>query len=217
MRHRMHYRGLNRTMEHRWALRRNMAQSLFEHGQISTTVPKAKNLRPFVEKLLTMAIKVRRAAAEGDTAGSLRMRRQLHKLLGERSIIPKEHQAAYNDMSDSMRAKTVRMASGRRYRTGEPKGRLAFTGESLMHRLIEKVAPRFADRQGGYTRIVKLAKRRLGDQAPVAILQLVGDETGPGSVAKPAKSARRRRADARYTAAVKAAKNFGRKTEESAG
>ena len=61
------------------------------------------------------------------------------------------------------RAKTMRMASGRRHRTGDPKGRLAFTAESVTHRLIETVAPRFEDRPGGYTRLIRLAERRIGD------------------------------------------------------
>ncbi|MCH8829123.1 MAG: hypothetical protein IID45_06050, partial [Planctomycetes bacterium] len=63
--------------------------------------------------------------------------------------------------------KTLRMASGRRYRTGEPKGRLDFTAESVTHRLLFTVAPRFEDRPGGYTRLIRLPRRRLGDAAPV--------------------------------------------------
>ncbi len=59
MRHLVARRKLNRTSEHRGALRRNMAQSLFEHGQITTTLAKAKDLRPFVEQLITLARKAR--------------------------------------------------------------------------------------------------------------------------------------------------------------
>ena len=57
MRHRIHFRRFNRTMEHRKAMRRNMAQNLFEHGQIRTTLTKAKDLRPFVERIITMAVR----------------------------------------------------------------------------------------------------------------------------------------------------------------
>lgn len=212
MRHRIRFRGLNRTMEHRWALRRNMAQSLFQHGEIRTTLPKAKSLKPFVEKLVTMAVKARRA----DAAGNLRIRRELHKLLGDRSFVPAEHQADYDAMSDAMRSRTLRMASGRRHRTGEAKGRLAFTGESVMHRLLTKIAPQFENRPGGYTRLIRLADRRLGDKAPLAILQLIGEDTPPGALTKPAASARQRRTNARYAAAVKAAKSFGKREEASA-
>ena len=59
MRHRIHHRKLNRTSQHRRALLRNMAQSLIEHGQITTTIPKAKNLRPYIERLVTLAVKSR--------------------------------------------------------------------------------------------------------------------------------------------------------------
>ncbi len=214
MRHRYQHRKLNRTMEHRRALRRNMAQSLIEHGQIETTLPKAKNLRPYVERIVTLGIKVRRCAAARDEAGSLQARRQLYRLLGERSVIPAEHREAYEGMSDAARAKSLRMVSGRRYRTGEPKGKLAFTGESISHRLIETVAPRYEDRPGGYTRIIRLAKRRIGDHTLLAIVQLVGGEEAPTSLTKPAPSARKRRANARYAMAVKLSKGRGKKGEK---
>lgn len=206
MRHRIHHRKLNRTMEHRKALRRNMAQSLIEHGKVETTLPKAKDLRPFVERIVTLGVKVRRCAAARDDAGGLRARRQLSRLLGERSLIPAEHQETYEGMSDAARAKSLRMVSGRRYRTGEPRGKLAFTGQSVTHRLIETVAARYEDRPGGYTRIIRLAKRRVGDHSPLAILQLVGNEEAPSSLAKPAPSARKKRTDARYAMAVKLSK-----------
>lgn len=207
MRHRIRQKKLNRTSEHRKALHRNLAQSLFEHGQVKTTVPKAKDLRPFCERLITMAIRVRRRQAAGDVAGALTARRCIHKLLGDRGIVPKEHQEAYNDMSDAARAQTMRMASGRRHRTGDPKGRLAFTAESVTHRLIEKIAPRYEDRPGGYTRLIRLAERRLGDASFLAIVQLVGDEEGPGPLTKSAKTARRQRADSRYSMAIKLGKS----------
>ncbi len=205
MRHRKHHRKLNRTSEHRLALRRNMAQSLFEHGSITTTLPKAKDLRPFAERLITLAVRTRRCASS-DPAAAVRARRVIERLMGDRSIVPAEHQSDYDIMSDAARSKTLRMASGRRYRTGEPKGRLAFTAESVTHRLIERIAPRFEDRPGGYTRVIRLSGVRLGDAAPKAVLQLVGDEEAPGAVTRPEKTARRRRADARYGFAIKLAK-----------
>lgn len=211
MRHRIHHRKLNRTSEHRKALRRNMAQSLIQHGQITTTMAKAKDIRPFFERLVTLAVKVRHREAADDRAGAIRARRTIDRLLGDRGMIPSEHQATYDAMTDAARAKTTRMASGRRHRTGESKGRLVFTAESIIHRLIEAVAPRFENRPGGYTRLIRLSDGRRGDSAPLAVVQLVGNEEAPTSLTKPPKSARRRRGDSRYAMAIKLAKSWSRK------
>ena len=189
------------------ALRRNMAQSLIEHGFLTTTLAKAKNLQPFVERLITIALRSRKSSAASDPAGALRARRIIEKVLVDRSFVPADHQADYNAMSDAMRAKTMRMASGRRHRTGEPRGRLAFTGASIVRRLLEDVAPRFTDRPGGYTRLIRLPSVRLGDASPQARLQLVGGEEPPMSVTKPKKSARHRRSDSRYAFAGKVLKS----------
>jgi len=185
-------------------LHRNLAQSLFEHGQVRTTVPKAKDLQPFAERLITLAKRARR--------GSLLARRRITVLMGDRSSIPADHRDTYDGLSDAKRRQVMVARSGRRHRTGQAKGRLDFTAERITHRLIETVAPQFEDRPGGYTRIVRLADRRLGDQSRLAIVQLVGHEERPGSVAKPGKNARQIKADARYTAAVQAAK-AGAKTK----
>ena len=198
MRHRIAQRKLNRTTSHRRALHRNLAQSLFEHGQIKTTLAKAKDLRPFAEKLITLA----RRAKEGSNSA----RTRLLQLLGDRGIIAADHRDAYYEMSDAKRAATMRSRSGRRHRTGEPKGGLKFTAESVYHRLVNTIAPKFDDRPGGYTRIVKLGKPRLGDGGVTAVLQLVGEEESPGSVPRPEKTARRRRTDRRYQAAARLAK-----------
>jgi large subunit ribosomal protein L17 len=202
-------------MEHRKALRRNLAQNLFEHGEIRTTLTKAKDLRPYVERIITLAVKARRAGESGEQSASLSARRRIHRLLSDRAIIPEQHRDDYNAMSDAHREQTLRMRSGRRYRTGEPKGRLAFTAESVTHRLIEKVAPKFMDRPGGYTRIVRLAEWRVGDASDLAILQLVGGEEEPGAITRPAKTSRKRKADARYALAVATSKKRGKKAEES--
>ncbi len=196
---------------------RNMALSLVEHGQVTTTLPKAKALRPYVEKLVTLAVKTRKSTLEKDPAGALRARRAIHKIIGDRGLVPKEHREAYAGMSDAARARTMRMQSGRRHRTGDPKGRLAFTGESVTHRLIETVAPQFEGRSGGYTRLVRLATRRIGDASFLAILQFVGGEEAPVSLTKPGKSSRRRKADARYAMAIKAAKAWSGKGRADVG
>jgi large subunit ribosomal protein L17 len=201
MKHRVKSRKLNRQSSHHRAMQRNLAQSLFQHGQITTTVEtveKAKDVRPFVEKLITLA----RTAREG----SITARRQIHKLLSDRSFIAPERQSAYDDLPLAKRAKTLKARSGRRYRAGAAKGKLAFTGETITHKLLTSVAQRFAGRPGGFTRLIRLGKRRLGDGGELAMLQFVGDEQGPGSLTKPEKSARKVRADGRYALAIKLAK-----------
>lgn len=81
MRHMMRGRQLSRDTEHRKALRRNMAQSLFEHGQIRTTLPKAQELRAFVEKLITLA-----------RTGTLTARRRVIALMQDRRLVDKEQE-----------------------------------------------------------------------------------------------------------------------------
>ena len=198
MKHRISLKKLNRTTSHRRALRRNLAQSLFEHGQVTTTLPKAKSVQRFAEKLITLAKKAK--------AGSLDARRRIIQVLTDRAVIASENQSAYEDMTRAKRAKVLRARSGRRYRTGEPKAGMPFTAESLVRRLIEDLAPRYADRQGGYTRVIKLPNTRIGDNSALAVLQLIGQEETPGSVTKPKKTGRRRRADSRYAAAAKGAR-----------
>ncbi len=188
-----------------------MAQSLFEHGQVRTTLDKARDLRPFAEHLITLA---KKAGAGAAASVRLSARRRLGGLLGDRAIIPADHRGTYEMMSDAKRARVLHAPSGRRHRTGAPKGRLEFTAESVIHRLIEDIAPRYQEREGGYTRLIRLADRRVGDHAPLAVLQLVGDEQSPGSITKPRKTARQRKADARYAFAIKAAKDRRRAVEE---
>jgi len=201
MRHRVARRKLNRTREHRLALRRNMAQSLFEHGQIETTLTKAKDLRPFVERLITLARVAR--------SGSLAARQRLTALMGDRAIIPSDFQEQYDDMSNVARQRVLRARSGRRHRLGEAKGGQKFTAYSVVHHLITKVASEFEDRPGGYTRVVRLGRARKGDNTPLAVLQLVGQEESPGTITRPEKTARQRRTERRYAAAARAVKQWG--------
>ncbi|WP_417522919.1 50S ribosomal protein L17 [Marinovum sp.] len=116
MRHARGYRRLNRTHEHRKALLSNMAGSLIEHEQIKTTLPKAKELKRVVEKLIT---------------------------LGKRGDIHARRQAA-----------------------------AALKEDKDVAKLFEVLGPRYADRKGGYTRVLK-AGFRYGDMAPMAIIELV--------------------------------------------
>jgi len=129
MRHRVAGRKLQRTSSHRAALFRNMAAALIKHEQITTTTAKAKELRPYVEKLVTLAKK-----------GGLSNRRLAHARL----------------MDDTQLVK-----------------------------LFDVIAARYADRSGGYCRIVK-AGIRMSDAAPISIIEFVdrdvsakGQDSGP--------------------------------------
>ncbi|MEW6252758.1 MAG: L17 family ribosomal protein, partial [Planctomycetota bacterium] len=105
MRHRVRGRKLNRTISHRLALRRNLVQSLIEHGEVRTTLVKAKEVRAFAEKVVSLAVD-----------GSLAARQRAEALLTDRAIIPKDHQDDYDRMSDAKRDKVIRARSGRRWR-----------------------------------------------------------------------------------------------------
>ncbi len=209
MRHLVARRKLNRTSEHRQALRRNMAQSLFEHGQIRTTLAKANDARPFVERLITLARKAR--------DGNLAARQRLTALLGDRSMIPEDYQEQYEDMSNAARQRVLRARTGRRHRTGQAKGGQKFTGVSIVHHLINDVAARYEDRPGGYTRVIRLGAVHSGDGAPLAVLQLVGQEESPGTVTRPEKTARQRRTERRYAAAARVIKKHGRSAAPAEG
>ena len=134
MRHRVAGRQLSRTKEHRLAMRRNLVASLFQHETISTTMEKAKEVKPFAEKLITLAKK-----------GTLPARRRAIALLGNRDIID------YED--------------GNAVRKG-----------TVIGKLFSELGPRYLDRPGGYTRIIRLSLRRLGDNGQLVLLQLIGAE-----------------------------------------
>ena len=129
MRHGMVNRKLGRTAGHRAALFRNQLASLIDKERIITTLPKAKELRPQIEKLVTLG--------KND---SVHARRQAARIVADDSLIAK---------------------------------------------LFGTIGPRFAERQGGYTRIVKLGPRR-GDAAEMAILEFVGYEIATETAAAPA-------------------------------
>ena len=131
MRHRVAGRHLSRTSEHRLALRRNMVASLFEHETISTTLEKAKEVRSFAEKLITLGKK-----------GTLPARRRAIAMLNNRAIYVEEN------------------------------GKMVKKG-TVVGKLFSEIGPRYLERSGGYTRIIKLPKCRLGDGGKLVLLQLV--------------------------------------------
>lgn len=197
MRHRKAGYKLGRTTAHRQAMLRNMAASLFEHGQITTTIPKAKALQPFVEKIVTKAKK-----------GDLHNRRQVAAMLGRDrnafawSHIPKnatenERQAIEDRRERASAFFDIPEASEvERNRYGELR-----KAPKIVRHIFENVAPRFSDRTGGYTRIVKLGRRRLGDAGELCVIQFCGAEEGPEISGR--QSGRRKQADRRTAFAAK--------------
>lgn len=161
MRHRIAGRQLNRTAEHRLAMRRNLVASLIQHETISTTPEKAKEVKSFAEKLVTLAKK-----------GTLAARRRAIMLLGNRDIID--------------------------YEDGKPVSRGTVIGK-----LFSDLGPRYLDRPGGYTRIIRLSMRRLGDNGRLVLLQFVGKDEGTKKQTKAAakKASRKTRKDKKEAAA----------------
>ncbi len=131
MRHGFAGRRLSRSVSHRKAMFANLAASLIEHEQIVTTLPKAKDLRPIVEKLVTLGKR-----------GDLHARRQAIASIGS---------------------------------------------EPLVRRLFETIAPRYADRHGGYLRIMK-AGFRTGDNAAMAVIEFVDRDTSAKGAADRARA-----------------------------
>ncbi|MGJ6126103.1 50S ribosomal protein L17 [Mycolicibacterium sp. Y3] len=130
---------LGGSSSHQAAILANLATSLFEHGRIKTTEPKARALRPYAEKLITHAKK-----------GSLHNRREVLKKIRDKDVV---------------------------------------------HTLFAEIGPFFADREGGYTRIIKVENRK-GDNAPMAVIELVREKTVTSE------ANRARRADAAQKAAA---------------
>jgi large subunit ribosomal protein L17 len=190
MRHRVFGKQLCVKEDHRRAMLRNLAAGLFEHGQIETTLPKAKAVQPFVEKLITMA-----------KQSGLASRRAIEARINDRAVFAwikdpntKEEKKNLHNLWDLPAEDSIEFN-----RYGELR-----KAPRLVQHLMTKVAPLYADRPGGYTRIIKLDKRRVGDQTDLCILQLVGKEEGPQVSGR--RSNRRRVADKRTAYAAEARK-----------
>ncbi len=193
MRHRIAGRKLNRSTAHRQATLRNLAAGLFEHGQIVTTMPKAKAVQPFVERLITIAKR-----------GDLHSRRLVQSRLGgdrkafvwltEERIAAHKRENPFFDLPDADEVQFNRYGEVRK-------------APSLVKHICENVAPRYKDRPGGYTRIIKLGSNRLGDGGDKVMLQLVGEEEGPELGGQG--SQRRAIADRRTAFAARLRKNAG--------
>ncbi len=157
MRHLKAHRKLGRTTEHRISLLRNLATSLInsESGHIVTTVPKAKELRPFVEKIITLARKAQVLTGDEATAQGVHLRRQAARFFHAGNSTYKVEQSRF------------------RGKKGEPKEAIERTaGVKAVQRLFSELGTRYKDRNGGYTRIIKLGRRK-GDNAEMAVIELV--------------------------------------------
>ena len=154
MRHQKAHRKLGRTSEHRMSMLRNLAVSLINarDERIVTTLPKAKELRPFVERAITLSRKAN--SLEGDDAGP----RALHL----------RRQAAGFFHAGNMQATAL---TGKRGQARPPRT----AGMAALKRLFDELGERYKDRPGGYTRILKLG-HRAGDNAELAIIELVGNQ-----------------------------------------
>jgi large subunit ribosomal protein L17 len=145
MRHRVAHRKLGRVTEHRIALLRNQATALLRYEHLTTTVPKAKELRPFVERIITIAKRGLQAPA-----GKVKKSADANgRLLTARRLV-------MEDLQD----------------------------RAIVSKLFETIAPRFAERPGGYTRLLRIGYRR-GDSAEVAQVELVGSEFNPKAKTEP--------------------------------
>ena len=136
MRHRVAHRKLGRVTEHRIAMLRNQTMDLIRHERIETTVARAKELRPFVERIISVA--KRSLNAEAGSARAVTARRIVAQDIADKAIVQK---------------------------------------------LFTTIAPRYVERPGGYTRLLRLGHRR-GDAAELAEVELLGSEYDPNAAAE---------------------------------
>jgi large subunit ribosomal protein L17 len=153
--HRLFGRQLSRDTEHRIAMRRNMVQSLFEHGAIRTTMPKAKEVRGLAEQCITLS-----------RTGTVVARRKVIGLLGNDRRLVDEAQE--------------------------------FTGKTVVQKLFDEIAPKFAGRPGGFTRIIKTSDFRIGDAGDIVLLQLADEKLAPTGTARRSAGLRKKRNEKRH-------------------
>lgn len=192
MRHlRAGYR-LGRTTAHRASTLRNLAIGLFQHGQIVTTAPRAKAVQPMVEKIVTLAkrndLHARRLVAS--KLGGKRHGFEWLYLPKDATDQEKEAVQKLRDRAAGYFGNVPESAQVERNRYGELR-----QAPSLVRHIFENVGPQYRDRAGGYTRIIKLGRHRIGDAAELVALQFVGHEEGPEIGGR--LSTRRRSADRR--------------------
>lgn len=158
MRHRLKGRQLSRNAPHRLALFRNLSRALITHESIRTTTPKARELRPFIEKLITLAKRAAVLTAQAESATddaekkklttqALHLRRQAMARLG-----PTHGTGIYDKKDEPVTERTT---------------------DTVLKKLFNVIGPRYVERAGGYTRILKLHHRRLGDAGETSVIELL--------------------------------------------
>ncbi|MDB5390913.1 MAG: ribosomal protein [Planctomycetaceae bacterium] len=172
MRHKVAGRTLNRNASHRKAMFKNMAASLIKtlrdvegaennakvHGRITTTIPKAKELRPFIEKLITLA---KKGIIHDQNAAQFATNAERNSAEWKAWRESDRYQKWLNASSPAIEARRRAFA--------------ALRDKAAVKILFEELAPKFASREGGYTRIMKLAKFRIGDATRHAFIEFVGE------------------------------------------
>ena len=199
MRHQKAHRKLGRTSEHRMSMLRNLAVSLINSREerIVTTLPKAKELRPFVERAITLSRKANNLTGDDSGPRALHLRRQAAGFFHAGNM-----QAA---------AQTGKRGQARLPRTA---------GVAALKRLFDELGERYKDRPGGYTRIFKLG-RRAGDNAELAIIELVDnqgerDATEAAKKRKSAGSKKKKGTETKAASTRKDAAESSKKTEAKA-
>ncbi|HEY0170164.1 MAG TPA: 50S ribosomal protein L17 [Pyrinomonadaceae bacterium] len=197
MRHLNAHRKLGRTSEHRMSMLRNLATSLINarEERIITTVPKAKELRPFVERVITLAKRAGAISGDDAAAQSLHLRRQA---------------AGFFHAGNARRAED---ATRGRKQADMPRT----AGVAALKRLFDELGKRYAERPGGYTRIIRLG-RRDGDNAELAIIELVDNPRERDAAdSKKAKSATGKKKSAKAGAKAETSSAESTKKKETAG
>ena len=199
MRHLKAHRKLGRTTEHRLSMLRNLATSLINarDERIITTLPKAKELRPFIERAITLSRRAHGLEGDDRAVQAVHLRRQAATFFhaGNRQQAP---------------------ATGRRGVIRPPRT----AGVAALKRLFDELGDRFKDRPGGYTRIIKLG-RRDGDNAELAIIELVDNprerEAAEAATkrAKSVTSGKKGRTRASATGAAEGGRRGGRKADKT--
>jgi len=194
MRHLKAHRKLGRTTEHRISMLRNLATSLVNsrEDRIVTTLPKAKELRPFIEKAITLSKRAASLEGNGSEAKEVHLRRLA---------------AGYFHAGNHGRATLTR-----RGQTPPPRS----AGVAALRRLFDELGSRFKDRPGGYTRIVKMG-RRSGDGAELAIIELVDnarDQQAQAGARKGAARSKKKKVSDTKVAEVTSEENASEKGEE---
>jgi len=164
MRHRKRGRHLNRNAAHRRSLFRNLSRALITHESIVTTLPKAKELRPFVEKLITLAKRAHAVTAAAAGKGEAEEKKAKALALHYRRMAMAElgpiHGTGIWDKKDDWVEDPLNTSTKK-------------SSDTVLKKLFRELGPRYADRPGGYTRVMKQHYRRLGDAGATAVIELL--------------------------------------------